>query len=122
MAKKYLYDKGFTIKRTKPINLEISYVEFLGFEISNYNNLVELSPNDIKYVEMVEKLNSIDDNKLPSVIRGWINHFSLNGHYTEGFYKLQKLVYENKGIEFWKALTEHGLIPCPDTSKIRYRN
>lgn len=117
-AKKYLYDKGFTIKPTKPINLNNGYVEFLGLKISNHNDLVDLSIKDNRIIEMVDKLNSSNNYELSAIIRGWINHYSLNGQYNEGFYKIQELVINNKGIEYWNTLTE-GLIPYPNSSNIQ---
>lgn len=118
LAKKYLCGKGFNIIATEPTNLESGYVEFLGFRISIHNKLIDLSPKDNNYIRMIEKLNTCEENELPSKISGWIDYYSLNGRYKEGFYKIQAIVVTHKGREYWTTLNVKDRIPYPNSSNI----
>lgn len=115
-AKKQLYDRGFIIERSEPINLTENHVDFLGFRIGIQDNIIVIKPKDTKMVEIEKTLVKIDNNELLDSIRGWFNFYSLNGRCNEIPIDIVELIISIKGIAYWNSLINEGLIPYPYTS------
>ena len=113
LAKKKLFKIGFRVKSTKPVDMTRELIEFLGCSISMIKGKFAISPKETKVEDIVDALYKDDEELIIYKIRGWINFYTLNLKCIDPYNLIKTLVVEIKGIEYWHALIDGGLIPCP---------
>lgn len=116
-AKKFLFKLGFRVKVSKPVNIHIGDIEFLGFNLAVVKGKLIIKPKESKVDTILESIYEDEEELLIEKIRGWIHFYTLNLICMDAYTLIRTLVVEIKGIEFWHALTDGGLIPCPFPAK-----